>query len=700
MLSAALAVSCAYLSGFALGHQGQAAAGRTGASAATPSNASSSCHLANGIEHVVYLQLENVHFSRDLATVPSDLEQLPHLLDFLQAGGALLPDSHAPLLSGPGDGSLTSLTGLYPDHDGQAAGDSWRYFNVDGSTSSGSSSTYWSSPVSDTRLSAAAGPTYNLVTTGGRNVPAPWPAFTRAGCDVGSVGGPDNLVLRNTGSDLATVFGAGSREAAEARVSAARAAADFTGLAIHCAGQSAACRGGTARPDRLPDEPGGYSGFNALFGQRYVGSRLGVPGDLKDLAGHPIAGFPGFDGLTPAVSLAYLAAMQEHGVPVTYGYIADPHQPAGGGAPLAPGEPAYERQLHDYDQAFATFLGRLQRDGLSPANTLFVVSAGDAGRFVGSAPTPAGCDGVSLPCQYAATGAVQVDLPGMLAAQTAPSKFTAQDGSAPAVWVSGDPDATAPQIRGLERAVAGLRVRDPYTGAGQPLLGYLADRSEMRLLHMVTADQARTPSFVVFAHPGYVLSGVPAACPATGCTAVDPAQPYAEGGAGPGGSTGWLALAGPGVAHRRLDGTVWADEADVRPTLMALTGLRDGYAHDGRVLSEALQPEALPLGIAASEVSYEAVAGRLKQLDAPAGRVGMLSLAVATRAAASSSPGDADYVSYATRLDGFTKRRDAVADSMRTALEEAAFGGPALDSKTASPLTEAADQLLAEMARA
>ena len=52
---------------------------------------------------------------------------------------------------------------------------------------------------------------------------------------------------------------------------------------------------------------------------------------MNDLLGNPIvdpfnqAGFPGFDGMSAAVSLAYVAAMQEHGIPVTYAYISDAH---------------------------------------------------------------------------------------------------------------------------------------------------------------------------------------------------------------------------------------------------------------------------------------------------------------------------------------------------------------------------------------
>jgi hypothetical protein len=50
--------------------------------AAAPLQAS--CHLqsaGNKIKRVVYLQFDNVHLRRDNPNVPSDLEQMPHLLN-------------------------------------------------------------------------------------------------------------------------------------------------------------------------------------------------------------------------------------------------------------------------------------------------------------------------------------------------------------------------------------------------------------------------------------------------------------------------------------------------------------------------------------------------------------------------------------------------------------------------------------------
>ena len=47
-------------------------------------SASAQCNLGNGIKHVVYIQFDNVHFRRDNPNVPSDLEQMPNLLSFLE----------------------------------------------------------------------------------------------------------------------------------------------------------------------------------------------------------------------------------------------------------------------------------------------------------------------------------------------------------------------------------------------------------------------------------------------------------------------------------------------------------------------------------------------------------------------------------------------------------------------------------------
>ena len=93
--------------------------------------AASGCQLnsAKGnIQHVIYIQFDNTHFRRDNPNVPSDLEQMPHLLNFIRGNGTLMTNDHTVLISHTATGILTSLTGVYPDRMGQPVSNSFRYF--------------------------------------------------------------------------------------------------------------------------------------------------------------------------------------------------------------------------------------------------------------------------------------------------------------------------------------------------------------------------------------------------------------------------------------------------------------------------------------------------------------------------------------------------------------------------------------------
>src|SRR6185437_5337440 len=87
----------------------------------------SACNLGpNGaIKHVIYLQFDNTHLTRDRASVPSDLEQMPHLLNFIRGNGTMLANDHTILISHTAGGFLSSFTGLYPDRMGQTVTNSY-----------------------------------------------------------------------------------------------------------------------------------------------------------------------------------------------------------------------------------------------------------------------------------------------------------------------------------------------------------------------------------------------------------------------------------------------------------------------------------------------------------------------------------------------------------------------------------------------
>jgi hypothetical protein len=229
--------------------------------AATSSGAQAACNLAsagNNIKHVVHITFDNVHLRRDNPNVPSDLEQMPNLLNFLLANGTVSGNHYTPLISHTAQDIVTALTGVYGERFGFTVANSYGYFRPDGSVGFNSSFLYW------TAKSADGNP--QMANEQGKIAPAPWVPFTRAGCDVGgfSVG---NIEFESIPADVNTVFGPNSPEGIEANNSALRdkANADFLGIAIHCAQNSPLCNNSHGRPDLLPDEPGGYTGFDALW---------------------------------------------------------------------------------------------------------------------------------------------------------------------------------------------------------------------------------------------------------------------------------------------------------------------------------------------------------------------------------------------------------------------------------------------------
>jgi len=281
------------------------------------------CNLGNGIKHVVYIQFDNVHFTRDNPNVPSDLEQIPNLLNFLVGNGAFLTNHWTPLISHTSVDIVTALTGVYGDKFGASIGNSFGLFNNNGIASSFPSSfTCWTDVLADGLP--------EMLDQRGKNAPAPWVPFTRAGCDVGAFS-VANIEFENVSSDINNVFGSNSPQAMEAASNRNKAVADFEGIIVHCAKNSAVCANKGA-PDILNDEPGGYVGFSALYGNANVQPRISPGGPVKDLDGNVIAddstppnpGFPGFDP-SASQTLGYLATMLEAGVPVVYGYIEDAH---------------------------------------------------------------------------------------------------------------------------------------------------------------------------------------------------------------------------------------------------------------------------------------------------------------------------------------------------------------------------------------
>jgi hypothetical protein len=656
------------------------------------------------IKHVIYVQFDNTHFVRDNPNVPSDLEQMPHLLNFLEGQGTLLTNHHTPLISHTATDILTSLTGVYGDRHGVPVSNSFRYFIPNGNTRTGVSFAYWTAPVFDPgNANPLFDTNFNMLTADGHNAPAPWVSFTRAGCNVGAVA-TANTILENTGIDIPTVFGSPSPEAAEVSSNPGQAFADFVGIGVHCAaGDSLCSSANNGTSDFLPDEPSGYAGFNGLFGHRYVAPQISPNGPLTDLDGNVIQdpqghiGFPGFDGMSAAVSLAYVAAMQEHGIPVTYAYISDAHDKHPSGPAYGPGEAGYVAALKAYDDAFDKFFTRLAADGINPNNTLFVFTADEGDHFVGGSPSPANCDGVTVPCTYSQIGELNANLAGLLATeQSIATPFSVHSDDAPTIYLTGNPLRTDPVVRNFARALDKLTALNPITGNTDKISQFLADPVEMRLLHMITADPARTPNLVMFADPDYFLFAGAPNCNSP-CVTEQPGFAWNHGDVQRQISTTWLGLVGPGVKDGGIDGRTWSDHTDIRPTIMLLTGLHDDYEHDGRVLAEAVTGAALPASMQGGGNVFQQLARAYKQINAPVQQFGLGTLSISNSALISNDPNDSTYNQLENTLASLNAQRDSLASQMIQILEDAEFNGKPINPAVASALIQQANQLLQQV---
>jgi hypothetical protein len=649
---------------------------------------------------VIYIQFDNVHFTRDNPNIPSDLEQMPNLLNFIESNGALLTNHHTPLIAHTATDILTSLTGVYGDRHGVPIANSFRYFNPNGTTNPGVSFAYWTDPLFDPSTSTPTDTMFNMLTADGKNAPAPWVPYTRAGCNFGAVA-TANTVLENIATDIPTVFGANSPQAAEVKSNATLATADFVGIGIHCALGNGLCSNANGgEPDKLPDEPGNYSNYMGLFGQKYAGPQISPNGPLTDLNAsviqdpHGNVGFPGFDGMSAAVSLSYVAAMQEHNIPVTYAYISDAHDAHPSGPAYGPGQAGYVAALKAYNDAFGKFFTRLANDGIDQTNTLFVFTADEGDHFVGGAPSPANCDGVTVPCTYSLIGELNGNLSGLLATeQGITTPFTVHSDSAPNVYITGNPARDAAVTRNFERAAGNLTALNPITGKTDKLTNYLADPVEMDLLHMITADHARTPTFTLFANPDYFLFAGAPNCNSP-CVTEQPGFAWNHGDVSPDINTTWLGMVGPGVKQEGVDNSTWSDHTDIRPSMMALLGLTDDYSHDGRVLAEELDGFVLPKSVKKGGM-FLPLARAYKQINAPLGPLGLESLRASTLALESGNAADdSSYINIENMLSSITTERDSLAQQMIALLEGAAFDGTDIDKDMAIQLIAKAQALL------
>jgi hypothetical protein len=674
------------------------------AHAAAPLQAGCTIQAGNSqIKRMVHLTFDNVHLRRDNPNLPSDLELMPNLLNFLLRNGVVSGNHHTPLISHTAHDIVTALTGVYGSRSGIPVANSYGFFKPDGSVGFSSSFLYWTSLSGGSAAAGDGKP--QMVNELGKIAPAPWVPYTAAGCDFAGFS-TANIEFERIPQDVDTVFGLGSPESTEAHNNATLASADFLGIAVHCAKNSPLCNNTFAKPDLLPDEPGGYVGYSALFGNQKVQPVISPGGPVLDINGHPItdsSGNPGFPGFSPtaAQSLGYVATMLEAGVPVVYFYISDAHDSTNGSGAYGPGEAGYVAALKAYDDAWGKFFARLQADGITAANTLFVITADENDHFVGGPPSPANCDGINVACTYAKIGEVTTYIDRLLLTQRGNSTpFSVHSDDAPTFYVNGNPLPTDPATRTLEADVDALVVTSPITGNLDKLSVFLADQAEMNLLHMVTSAADRTPTLTMFGNPDYfnqvataaqghgTTCGSPAAC-----AFESPAFAWNHGDVQQDITRTWFGIVGPGVKKIGRFDSMFSDHTDLRPTVLALLGLTDDYVTDGRVLSEVLDPAHVPSTV--NTPQFLELANVYKQINAPVGPLGLASLKYANTAITSSDP--AAYGNYLTSIAGITTTRNNLAGQMITLLNNAAFAHEDIDPEQANSLITQGNQLLAQV---
>ncbi len=387
-----------------------------------------------------------------------DIERMPNLWNFLQQG-ALSTRAHHPMLPTRTAPDFSSIaSGQYPDRHGVLN-------NTFLTPAFRAGFAYWEN------LAPLAPPTYLS--------DPPWKAFNEAGWDVGAVGF-EGLVLEGAG-EVAAHVGHPVTPAERDR---------YWGIAIHRADGTAAF--GTAEIPALQSEfPKGWeNGW----------------GDPRKHAG---------------ITLRMTTLLQAAGVRFTFSYVENNHKLCTRCPELRPDDPTFAKLLEADDEAFGRFFADLATLGITPSNTLFLITTDEGDHFLENF------------------------------AQSIDTTFPPPviQGSN-ALFYSRDADAVAAAL------------------ASSDGIGFVATRAAMRALHIADGRDARTPTFMAFAEPEFTII--------KGCR---DCFRWNHGNIAPDIIDIWLGIVGPGIHPGPI--TAYTDHTDVVPTIRSLLGLAAGRDLDG-----------------------------------------------------------------------------------------------------------------------
>jgi hypothetical protein len=194
----------------------------------------------------------------------------------------------------------------------------------------------------------------------------------------------------------------------------------------------------------------------------------------------------------------------------------------------------------------------------------------------------------------------------------------------------------------------------------------------MKLLHMITSSPARTPTFTLFGNDNYFFATANggACAKESDCVSVGSGFAWNHGDFQRQITRAWVGMVGPGIKKLGRNDDTFTDHTDVRPTMLALLGLKDDYVGDGRVVAEWIDDKSMPKGIKKNLPGYLQLAKVYKQLNAPVGELGHASMIFANRSVTSD---DKTYARYLKTIGDITNDREQLGSQMRTALSGAAF---------------------------
>ena len=467
---------------------------------------------------------------------------MPHLLNFMKDNGTLLTNDHTILISHTAGGILSSLTGLYPDRHGQCLEQLRLLQRRRVSRRSRRSFKYWTDPVDDDRARPAAehghrrrqerrrrrgsrtrAPAATSAPSRRRTpcsrTPAPARAATSPRCSAparpsATEADASNAARRDRG-------GQGTDRLRRLRRPLRQAAA------------ASATRARTRRPDLLPDEPGGYAGYKALFGAKYVNPaitrRRGRVNDLDGQPDHRPVGQPGLPGLRRDVGRDHARATSRRcrrpgsrSPTRTSPTRTTTTGPATTTARSARARPGYV--------AAAAALRRRVRRVLRPPRGRRHQQEQHAVRVHRRRGRPlrrrthpqTDCDWREhVPCVYGAEPGRRDQRQHRRRCSTSRHRglhrpngsfnFTVHGDDAPTFYLNGQPrrdDRAGAQLRAGTRRTSRRSTRTPATtaeadgGHGRPV--------EMKALHMYTAgDPLRDPTFAYFGEPGLLPDRLP-----------------------------------------------------------------------------------------------------------------------------------------------------------------------------------------------